>query len=66
MRDLWTGDDLGTTRQTLETEVPGHDVLMVRLPGFSNPATDGEDAMRTTLILTILMALTQPVALSSR
>ena len=31
VRDLWTGNDLGTTRQTLDTEVPGHDVLMVRL-----------------------------------
>jgi alpha-galactosidase len=29
--DLWTGDDLGTTRQALEAEVPGHDVLMMRL-----------------------------------
>jgi alpha-galactosidase len=31
VRDLWTGADLGTTRQTLEAKVPGHDVLMVRL-----------------------------------
>jgi len=31
IRDLWTGADLGTTRQTLEATVPGHDVLMVRL-----------------------------------
>jgi alpha-galactosidase len=31
VRDLWTGEDLGTTRQTLSAEVPGNDVLMVRL-----------------------------------
>jgi alpha-galactosidase len=37
VRDLWTGDDLGTTRQTLDTEVPGHDVLMVRLTRLLEP-----------------------------
>jgi alpha-galactosidase len=31
VRDLWTGNDLGTTRQTLTAEVPGNEVLMVRL-----------------------------------
>jgi alpha-galactosidase len=31
IRDLWTGADLGTTRRPLEAEIPGHDVLMVRL-----------------------------------
>jgi alpha-galactosidase len=31
IRDLWSGDDLGTTGEPLVTEVPGHDVLMVRL-----------------------------------
>jgi alpha-galactosidase len=31
VRDLWSGEDLGTTRQALEATVPGHDVLMVRL-----------------------------------
>jgi alpha-galactosidase len=31
VRDLWTGADLGTTRRPLKAEVPGHDVLMVRL-----------------------------------
>jgi len=31
VRDLWTGADLGTTRRPLETEIAGHDVLMVRL-----------------------------------
>jgi alpha-galactosidase len=29
--DLWTGQDLGTTRTPLVARVPGHDVLMVRL-----------------------------------
>jgi alpha-galactosidase len=31
IRDLWSGDDLGTTGEPLVTEVAGHDVLMVRL-----------------------------------
>jgi alpha-galactosidase len=31
IQDLWTGDDLGTTRQKLVADVPGHDVLLVRL-----------------------------------
>jgi len=35
--DLWTGKDLGTTRETLTTEVPGHDVLMVRLVRMVEP-----------------------------
>jgi alpha-galactosidase len=31
IRDLWTGREMGTTRETLTAEVPGRDVLMVRL-----------------------------------
>jgi len=31
IRDLWTGNDLGTTRRPLKAEIAGHDVLMVRL-----------------------------------
>ncbi|MFO1476491.1 MAG: glycoside hydrolase family 27 protein [Verrucomicrobiota bacterium] len=31
IKDLWTKKDLGTTRTPLTAEVPGHDVLMVRL-----------------------------------
>jgi alpha-galactosidase len=31
IRDLWTGSDLGTTEAALAADVPGHDVLMVRL-----------------------------------
>jgi alpha-galactosidase len=31
VRDLWTGADLGTIRRPLKAEIPGHDVLMVRL-----------------------------------
>ncbi len=37
VRDLWTGEDLGTTRQTLTAEVLGHDVLMVRLVRLQEP-----------------------------
>ncbi len=37
IRDLWSGEDLGTTRQTLEARVPGHDVLMVRLVRLLEP-----------------------------
>jgi alpha-galactosidase len=40
VRDLWSGEDLGSTRQTLEAEVPGHDVLMVRLTRQLTPAAD--------------------------
>jgi alpha-galactosidase len=31
IRDLWTKKDLGTTEATLNAELPGHDVLMLRL-----------------------------------
>jgi len=31
VRNLWTGRDLGTTEETLNAELPGHDVLMLRL-----------------------------------
>jgi alpha-galactosidase len=31
VRDLWTKKNLGTTKQALNAEVPGHDVLMLRL-----------------------------------
>jgi len=31
VRDLWSKRDLGTTQRTLTSELPGHDVLMVRL-----------------------------------
>ena len=31
VRDLWSKKDLGTTAALLDAEVPGHDVLMVRL-----------------------------------
>jgi alpha-galactosidase len=31
LRNTWTHQDAGTTRKTLKTELPGHDVLMLRL-----------------------------------
>jgi len=31
VRDLWTKKDMGTTEETLTAELPGHDVLMLRL-----------------------------------
>ncbi len=31
IHDLWTGNDLGTTRRPMKAEIAGHDVLMVRL-----------------------------------
>jgi alpha-galactosidase len=31
IRDLWTKQSLGTTKDVLNAEVPSHDVLMVRL-----------------------------------
>ena len=31
LRDLWAKKDLGATKEPLNTEVPGHDVLMLRL-----------------------------------
>jgi len=31
VRDLWTKQDLGTTADPLNAELPGHDVLMLRL-----------------------------------
>jgi alpha-galactosidase len=37
VRDLWTGEEMGTTREILETEVPGHDVVMVRLVRLLHP-----------------------------
>jgi alpha-galactosidase len=31
LRDLWTKKDAGSTREPLAAEIPGHDVLMLRL-----------------------------------
>ena len=31
IRDLWTKKNIGTTKRTLAADVPGHDVLMLRL-----------------------------------
>jgi len=31
IRNLWTKKELGTTKETLTAEVPGHDVLMLRI-----------------------------------
>jgi len=31
VRDLWLKKDLGTTKEVLATDIPGHDVLMLRL-----------------------------------
>src|ERR1700750_2713905 len=31
LRDLWTGRSAGDTRKALSTEIPAHDVLMLRL-----------------------------------
>ncbi len=40
VRNLWTGKDTGTTAQPLDAELPGHDVIMLRLtaPGASGSA----------------------------
>jgi alpha-galactosidase len=40
IRDLWTGEDMGTTQMPLEATVPGHDVLMVRLIRQLEPAAN--------------------------
>ncbi len=40
VRDLWSGEDLGTTRHKLAAEIPGHDVLMVRLIRLLEPSQD--------------------------
>jgi alpha-galactosidase len=40
VHDLWTGEDLGTNRQKLRAEVPGHDVLMVRLQRQLEPSVN--------------------------
>lgn len=37
VRNLWTGEDVGTTREAFAAEVPGHDVLMVRLIRLLEP-----------------------------
>jgi alpha-galactosidase len=31
LRDLWTKKDMGTTKNILTAEIPGHDVLVLRL-----------------------------------
>ena len=31
IKNLWTGKDMGTTQKILKAEIPGHDVLLVRL-----------------------------------
>jgi alpha-galactosidase len=37
-RNLWTDEDLGTTHKALKVEVPGHDVLMLRLNRHLGPS----------------------------
>jgi alpha-galactosidase len=43
LRNLWTKQEAGTTRETLKTEIPGHDVLMFRLKNNS-PVSRGAEA----------------------
>ena len=31
LRDLWKKTDVGTTKKLLSAEIPGHDVLMLKL-----------------------------------
>jgi hypothetical protein len=31
LENLWTGQPAGTTQETLSAEIPGHDVLLLRL-----------------------------------
>ncbi|OGB66430.1 MAG: hypothetical protein A2Y94_09790 [Caldithrix sp. RBG_13_44_9] len=31
LKNLWTGKDLGMTQKNLKADVPGHDMLMLRL-----------------------------------
>jgi alpha-galactosidase len=38
IRDLWTKRDLASTREALSVDVPGHDVLMVRLEKVTGEA----------------------------
>jgi hypothetical protein len=40
VRDLWTGEDMGTTQTPLQATVAGHDVLMVRLIRQLEPAAN--------------------------
>ena len=37
LRNLWSEQSAGSTRRALEAEIPGHDVLMLRLTKFSPP-----------------------------
>lgn len=36
MFNVWTNEDTGTTKKTLEAEIPGHDVLMFRFTPVKN------------------------------
>jgi alpha-galactosidase len=42
LRDLWGAGEIGTTREPLAAEIPGHDVLMLRLTSSGDRPVPGE------------------------
>ena len=56
LRDLWTKKETGTTQETLAAEIPGHDVLMLRLKNNSTTSAAAE----TRPIIRIKAGLTEP------
>jgi hypothetical protein len=49
LQNLWTGRPAGTTKESLSAEIPGHDVLMLRLKS-ANPVLASAGAQRTIRI----------------
>jgi hypothetical protein len=46
LKDLWAKKDAGTTQTTLAAEIPGHDVLMLRLTSGAAPSTPAQKPIR--------------------
>jgi alpha-galactosidase len=46
LQDLWTKKDAGTTQAALTAEIPGHDVLMLRLKVSATAATPAQKTIR--------------------
>ena len=57
LRNLWTKKEAGTTKETLAAEIPGHDVLMLRL---GNPNAASATPAQPQKIIRIKAGVTVP------
>lgn len=57
LRNLWSGSDVGSTKEILSAEIPGHDVLLLRL---KNPNPAAAPAVPAQKIIRIKTGVTEP------